>query len=242
MERLQEVLKAYPNAKILDVATGGGGFLEKIAAYAENPLLCEGIDPNSKAIKSAQTRLSQHPFSFQVMDGHQMTYADESFDIVTLSNSLHHMADPVKALNEISRVLRPGGLFVLFEMVKDGQTEKQMTHVLMHHYWAAIDTLCGICHNETYSRAELDALMLHVSELKPLHRFEIVDPEEEANAPSADEKASLESYVTSYLDKLTNTEDASNFKPEAEQLVDRIRSIGFASATECLQVFEKSHF
>ena len=55
----------------------------------------------------------------------------------------------------MSGILRPGGSLIVSEMYRDDQSEAQMTHVLLHHWWGAVDRMNGIFHNETYLREEL---------------------------------------------------------------------------------------
>jgi ubiquinone/menaquinone biosynthesis C-methylase UbiE len=73
---------------------------------------------------------------FVKMDAQEMTFADASFDTVCIANSLHHVAGLRRVLAEMTRVLRPKGRFIVAEMYCDGQTDPQMTHVLLHHWWA----------------------------------------------------------------------------------------------------------
>ncbi len=49
----------------------------------------------------------------------QMPFKDHSFDAVFSNGSLHEWEDPVKAFNEIHRVLKPGGLFCIADMRRD---------------------------------------------------------------------------------------------------------------------------
>ena len=45
-------------------------------------------------------------------DLHRLTFADESFDLITSSHVMEHVADPTRAFREIHRVLRPAGRYV----------------------------------------------------------------------------------------------------------------------------------
>jgi SAM-dependent methyltransferase len=49
------------------------------------------------------------------IDSQQLPYKINSFDIVIAKDSLHHFKDPYKSLNEIHRVLKPGGIFIVSE-------------------------------------------------------------------------------------------------------------------------------
>lgn len=49
----------------------------------------------------------------------QLPFADESFDAVVSTGSIHHWKDPVTGINEIHRVLAPGGCALLYDIVSD---------------------------------------------------------------------------------------------------------------------------
>ena len=51
----------------------------------------------------------------EIIDAGKLPFADETFDVVIAKDSLHHFKDPLKALEEISRVLKPGGSFQISE-------------------------------------------------------------------------------------------------------------------------------
>lgn len=238
MERLRTVLSSFEAVKILDVATGSGMFLDLVTSFLPSTAkpIGVGIDQNEKHVLAAQSKYAGKPFQFMVMDSHQLAFEDQSFDIVCISNSLHHMKMPEIALSEMVRVLKPKGLLIVFEMVCDQQNARQETHVLMHHYWAKIDTAMGIEHAETYSRDGLNTLMAKTSGMIIQEKWEI---EDEAPTTDNEDLAMLEQAVTSYCEKTSSWEGASEYKRQADALVKRIRNIGFESATECLWVLKK---
>lgn len=49
---------------------------------------------------------------FSVQDATSLPYAEETFDAAVISNALHIMPEPEKALAEIRRVLKPGGILI----------------------------------------------------------------------------------------------------------------------------------
>ncbi len=51
------------------------------------------------------------PFSFELIDAQSIPYEDETFDVVIANHMLYHVPDRPRALAEIRRVLKPGGLF-----------------------------------------------------------------------------------------------------------------------------------
>ncbi len=230
MERLKPVLSAIETPSILDVATGSGAFLETLATYATNPVRCIGID------QKFREGLNKPQFQFELMDGHEIQFEDATFDIVGISNSLHHMNNPQKVLSEMARVLKPDGLLVVFEMVKDNQNERQMTHVLMHHYWAEIDEKSGISHKETFSREELAQLIEGEKSLNILEKWELLD---DGTYEDEDSQKMLTEAVTHYLETTKNWPEAQIYEQKAAALLERLQKVGFESATECLYVYQK---
>lgn len=151
-----EILGSIHGGRVLDVATGAGGFIGFLADGLANYEEIIGIDHDpAKAAGFAEASAAHERVRFEVRDASDTGFADADFDTVAVSNSLHHFTDPAAVLREMHRVLRPGGWLVLFEMYRDGQEPPQQTHVELHHWWGAVDTRRGIVHRPTYARAEL---------------------------------------------------------------------------------------
>ncbi len=138
--------------KILDIATGSGGFVHLLTSEFDDYNTIIGIDNNSKSIEMASKYFTDERVKFENMDAKSLDFEKGQFDVVSLSNSLHHFSNIDVIIGEMERVLKPGGILIFNEMYKDNQDAKQMTHVLMHHFWADIDKKLGLPHNETFKR------------------------------------------------------------------------------------------
>lgn len=57
--------------------------------------------------------------SFRKGDVQQIPFPDGSLDLVVSTLSWHHWSDPVAVLDEVARVLRPGGSFSIFDLRRD---------------------------------------------------------------------------------------------------------------------------
>jgi ubiquinone/menaquinone biosynthesis C-methylase UbiE len=68
-------------------------------------------------------------FPIEYQDMTNLTYPDESFDIVHCINTLDHIKDIKKAISEMKRICKPGGWIYL----RHGPNQK--THLRGHHYW-----------------------------------------------------------------------------------------------------------
>jgi len=226
---LTDRLKEIEGGKILDVATGKGVFLKEIIDAMKSFDSAVGIDMSEKHIADARKEHEAENIKFDVMDAYHLDFDNDSFDTVTIANSLHHFNDPGQVVREMYRVMKPGGLFLIYEMVNDNQTEEQQTHVEMHHWWAEIDTAEGIVHNATCSRNEL----LELVEPLGLERRETIaqdDPESDAH----DKKTVdwLHEICDGYIERAEKKPELTALVERGIQLKRRLNDIGIRWATE----------
>lgn len=100
-----------PGMDLLDVGSGPGTITLDLAA-AVAPGRTVGIDEAGAALASAQGNAHARADTttrFQLADVMDLPFPDDSFDVVHAHQVLQHLADPVGALREMSRVCRPGG-------------------------------------------------------------------------------------------------------------------------------------
>ncbi|NUT22443.1 MAG: methyltransferase domain-containing protein [Hamadaea sp.] len=96
-----------PADDLLDVGCGTGAFLLKLAGEGHLGQLI-GLD----AAPAAVTSLAATPGVTAVEgDAQRLPFDDATFDVVTARHMLYHVPDPLLALREAHRVLRPGGRF-----------------------------------------------------------------------------------------------------------------------------------
>ena len=94
---------------VLELATGTGLIAKNIVNAAAH---IEASDPSAEMIREAKRRNHSAKLYFSVQDMFCLPYADESFDVVIVSNALHIVPQPEKALAEIHRVLRDDGVLI----------------------------------------------------------------------------------------------------------------------------------
>ncbi|MCO6509866.1 MAG: class I SAM-dependent methyltransferase [Aridibacter famidurans] len=106
--RLGEILESFSpyrsSGRLLDVGFGAGTILQ---VASEKGWEAHGIEVSEPAIESAKKQ------GFQVFHGElsDANFPDAHFDVITASEILEHLPEPAELVGEISRILRPGGLF-----------------------------------------------------------------------------------------------------------------------------------
>lgn len=230
----KDILRHISGGRVLDVATGNGGFIHFLLDGLKDYTEIIGVDNNERAAAAFTETFKENPnICFQQMDAHQLDFDDASFDLVCISNSLHHL-DPEPVLRQMKRTLRPGGSLLVSEMIRDGQTETQMTHVLLHHWWAAVDTVNGIAHRETYQRREL-IKMVSGLELENEASYDLFNLDENPKDPAI--LAELEPVFERYIQR---AEGHPDLQARGAELRKRVAEIGFHSATTLVAIGQKA--
>jgi ubiquinone/menaquinone biosynthesis C-methylase UbiE len=106
-----------PGMSVLDVGCGPGSITLGLAvAVAPGPVV--GLDIERAHVENAMKLASEsgvHNVRFEVGDAYTLPVPDASFDAVFAHALLIHLAEPVRALREFRRVLRPGGVAAVRE-------------------------------------------------------------------------------------------------------------------------------
>jgi SAM-dependent methyltransferase len=111
---------AFAGKDVLEVGSGRGGGASYVARYFR-PRTLTGVDICKAAIRFSTARYAgQDNLEFRVGDACNLPFANDSFDVVINVESAQHYGDMGQFLEEVYRVLRPGGDF-LMACFEDGQ-------------------------------------------------------------------------------------------------------------------------
>ena len=109
-EMMYEMIQPVVRHKtVLELATGTGLIAKHIVNAAA---LVEATDASAEMIAEAKRDNRSAKLHFSVQDMFRLPYADKSFDVVIVSNALHIVPRPEKALAEIKRVLKDDGVLI----------------------------------------------------------------------------------------------------------------------------------
>ena len=109
-EKLYELIRPVVKARtVLELAAGTGLIAKNIVRAASH---IEVTDASEEMITEAKRNNRSAKLHFSVQDMFCLPYADKSFDVVIVSNALHIVPQPEKALAEIRRVLKDDGVLI----------------------------------------------------------------------------------------------------------------------------------
>ena len=109
-EKMDALIRPVVKAKtVLELATGTGLIAKHIVNAAAH---IEATDASAEMITEAKRGNRSAKLHFSVQDMFCLPYADGSFDAVIVSNALHIVPQPEKALREIRRVLKDDGVLI----------------------------------------------------------------------------------------------------------------------------------
>jgi SAM-dependent methyltransferase len=236
---ISDRLKRISGGRVLDVATGDGGFIRTLRQTLRDYDSFVGIDSSKKEIAAARESPIE-AVEFVEMNAENLEFEDCSFDTVCTANSLHHLENMGLVLSEMRRTLKPDGYFIVQEMFCDAdQTESQLSDVLSHNFDADIDSLLGVHHSWTFTRREIRDIVGGLG----LREVEVFESSRYVNCLFCDEWEKCENpknedivdyainEIDENLERLGKHQDYNKFQVEAERIKSRIRRKGAAPAS-----------
>ncbi len=115
--KLAASLPSSPKLHILDCATGTGDQLLSCFKHAPHLHQAIGIDLAENMLKIGKTKLKryQHATTLLQASATEIPFLDSTFDCVTISFGIRNIGEPLLALQEMHRVIRPGGRLLVLE-------------------------------------------------------------------------------------------------------------------------------
>lgn len=126
IDKFMNFKSAY-DKKILEIGVGLGADHQR---FVEAGAITYGIDLTKRAIKNTERRLNlfNYQSNLSLGDSENIQYKDNFFDLVYSWGVIHHSPDTQKAINEIYRVLKPGGI----------------GKVMIYHKWSLVGLMLWI--------------------------------------------------------------------------------------------------
>jgi ubiquinone/menaquinone biosynthesis C-methylase UbiE len=127
-KRFKDAIAAKASGVMLDLACGPGILLANLASSMR---LSVGVDVTPKMVQMARTTCraaSSANTQFLESCGEHLPFATAAFDCVVTRLSIHHFPDPLVALREVKRILKPDGLLVIGDLVSSEDPAQGRLH------------------------------------------------------------------------------------------------------------------
>jgi ubiquinone/menaquinone biosynthesis C-methylase UbiE len=135
-ERAQ-LLGLHPGDRAIDVGCGLGDDARALARLVGSRGGIVGLDSSAALLERARARgtAGDEPVSFIAGDAHQLPFDADSFDAARIERTLQHLEDPARAIGELARVTRPGGVVLASEpdwgtLVSTGRPRELIREIL----------------------------------------------------------------------------------------------------------------
>ena len=120
----QLVEKITANGKVLEIAPGPGYFCIELARLGNYQIT--GLDISRSFVEIAGKNAAEAGLKINFREGNAsaMPFEDNTFDFTFCQAAFKNFSEPVKAIAEMYRVLRPGGLSVIADLRRDAAPEE----------------------------------------------------------------------------------------------------------------------
>ncbi len=143
--------------RVLDIGCGPGHLAQCLAQHHPEAQVIGG-DLDAAQVKIARRRTAPN-LQFLQEDVRQMTFPAKHFDLVVTSESFHHWTDPTRSVEEVARVLRPGGSFWILE--GSGDMTRQEVRAWSGMAWPGWPWICRrVFRKHGYTEAQVKANVL----------------------------------------------------------------------------------
>ena len=212
MHPLNKYLSGETGGEILDIGTRFGEFISILIESFQDISSITGIDVSDEALDTAREAFSgDDRVSFVNARAEQLPFPDNSLDTISAANALHHLPDIDRTLNEISRALKPDGMVILAEIVRDDPTPPQLTGLTLHDLGGEMATLVGEAHRPTYTRDGVRAIAHRLGldiTFEEIHLREFIPP---------DDREKIDDLADRFLNHLADIQNHASYEDFARR-------------------------
>ena len=147
LQRLGERLQAFPQARVLDMGCGAGHASFVAAQYAKQVVAYDLSSQMLDVVTEAAKDRGLENIATRQGYAESLPFEDNVFDVVISRYSAHHWHDVGQALREVKRVLKPGGVMIIMDVMSPG-------HPVRDVWLQTVEALRDTSHVRNYSSGE----------------------------------------------------------------------------------------
>ena len=147
LQRLAGLLAACKEAQVIDLGCGAGHASFVAATVVKNVIAYDLSAQMLEVVAQAARDKQLSNITVQQGVAESLPFDDHSADVIISRYSAHHWHDVGQALREVARVLKPGGKFIMMDVVSPG-------HPLLDIYLQTVEVLRDTSHVRNYSPGE----------------------------------------------------------------------------------------
>jgi ubiquinone/menaquinone biosynthesis C-methylase UbiE len=145
------------HGRVLDIGTGTGSNLRLFPTAVEELVLAEPDAHMQSVLRRRVSEMDGRAIELVQAPAESLPFEDSSFDCVTATMVICTMPDPKCGLDEIARVLKPGGSFLFLEHVRSGNPRIARTQDRLERSWRFIADGCH-CNRDSLAMIEASRL------------------------------------------------------------------------------------
>ncbi len=232
MENLNSFFEGKSFTSLLDIGTGSGQFIQTILDTI-NVSEIIGIDPGSDGFAEAKEKFRNDSIQFRQMNAQKLDFADNTFDLITMSKALHHLPLLTESFQEMKRVLKPDGFLILSEMFSDNLNNAEENQKIYHHTKSKIDRILGDYHHETWKKNEI-LVIIEKKGFKVVFHFEQKFPE---NKIKTEDDRNL--WMQKFDDEIARLEgkpEHEYFQELSKDFKTRLKEFGIQNPTNIVAI------
>ncbi len=221
MQGLEDFLKTHDGGDMLDIACGGGAFGRRLVDGCRSYKSVTGLDMNEGAREGFLSNVEGNNVTFVASPIADYLEGDHSYDTVSVSNALHHLAGVGTILRDLRAIVDEDGVVIIHEMYADGITPAQETQRDVHAMIARLHRVQGEFHRGAYTREEIRGFVAR-SGLVVQHLFEARNED----APIEKGKDGFAGRLKGVLDQAYPDGAPAEVQAEVDDLMRRAVEIG----------------
>jgi len=230
MKNLKTYLDQYHQPKILDIGSGKGDFIQLIDQVYQDYSEIIGIDIVDYLLEMDVSAFENNPkIKWMDIDVLETTFPKNSFDVISLSNTLHHIKDISSIFEQMVAMLKPGGIIVVSELISTKDlTEPQMSHQLLHSFAAKVDHHLGRVHSQLFTEKNILSAIEKYASLPIVDHWQLDTKPYEAEITAE----TLIELVDQLLEKVKDSSKYDLYQKEALDLKDHLKNNDFSLAKQ----------